>query len=199
MKKLLLLSLIFTGPLASAQTVTNAEVVIARPAVGRYEAGIKSCGVNFLVGFTLGGEKALLYDFSANVWSTADGMIKAGSQYVSYSKSKGWDFSGMEARDPGPDLFWFAKRDDSISIRPPKYIEAENKGFKLAASPPAETMRLVMAASRGDPMQVSMQYYADRIHRVVAFRSTMSQDDQDTVNECFGALIKRMNKENPPS
>lgn len=185
-----LFALIATG--AKAQAIINADFVRTTPVVTRDEHGIASCGLGILLMAAQGESKALVYDFSVALWNTTQGMIKAGSASINYSKTKGWDVNKRIIRKPGPNLIWIAKRDDSVSLRPSKYINAETDGFVLSAAPGADTMELIVMASRGEPMQVSFQYPNERLHTVMGFRTTMSKDDQQAVLDCMGGLLKRL-------
>lgn len=195
MKKIsaLILALFTAG--ANGQALVNADMVKATPVINRDEAGISSCGLGLVVAAAQGDSKAILYDFSVGLWNTAHGLVKAGSATVNYSNGKGWDFEKAVTRKPGPNLIWLAKRDDSVSIRPLKYVNTKPDGFVLAAAPGADTMELIVMASRGEPMQVSFQYPSDPLHKVIGFRTTMSKDDQQAVLDCFGGLLKRLEAE----
>lgn len=187
MKKIAALLLaLWTAPVF-AQTVVNADTVKIAHAISRDELGVKSCGLNFVVGVMEGKNKATLYDFSVNIWNFAQGMVKAGSHTYLNAKSK--------TRIPGPQLFWIAKRDDSAAIRPDSYIKAETPGFVLGDANALAVTQVLMGVIEGVPMQFSLQYPGERISPVVSFRSSMTSDDRDAMHECLGALIKRMKTE----
>ena len=186
---------IFLSASSSAQGVVKADVVNVTPAISRDESGINSCGINFMVGSMEGEAKATVFDFSLNVYSDGYGLIKAGSQAMRFSKTKGWDFDGKNARMPRPVLVWMAKRDDSVSIRPLRYTSADNKGYVIAPTDMADAAKLLFATVEGEPLQVSIQYASDRFHQVMGFRAAMNQDDRDSVTECINGLAKRVEKE----
>lgn len=183
---------------ASAQTLKNADMVNTTLAINRDGLGVKACGLNFMAAEMVEDDKANIYDFSVNVWNSAHGLIKAGSQTMTLSKKKEWNRDSLKPRLPGPNLVWIAKRDDSVALRPTKYIKGENAGFVLGGEDAVKTVALLLAAAQGEPMQVSMQYNQDRVHRVIGFRSNLSQDDQSALQECIAALLKRMEAEGPP-
>lgn len=112
-----------------------------------------------------------------------------------FSPKTGWDMAGKKARTPGPKLVWLAKRDDSVAIRPEKYIKAESEGFVMGGASLESTIELLFATAEGDPMQVSMEYASDRIHRVMGFQAKMTQDDRQAFGSCVGGLMKRMEAE----
>lgn len=190
MKKLAALLLALSVAPAFSQTVVNADTVKISQAITRDELGVKSCGLNFVIGVVESDKKATLYDFSVNIWNFAQGMVKAGSHTYRNAKSK--------TRLPGPDIFWIAKRDDSAAIRPKNYTKAENSGFVLGGADPLPVIQVLMGVIEGAPLQFSMQYPGDRISQVVGFRSTMGTDERDAMHECLGALIKRMRVEGAP-
>lgn len=183
---------------ANGQSVVNANMVNATPAVSRDEGGINSCGINFMVTSLIEGNPAVLYDFSVNVYSSYMALVKAGSHDIKYlGKGKGWDLEKMSTRVPAPKSLWIATRDDSASIRPEKYMSTESKGFVVGGGEIESAMKLLHAAASGAPLQASFEYQDERIHRVFGFRANMTQDDRDTVQDCFNALIKRMKAEIP--
>lgn len=196
--KLIALSLFFfTSLSASAQSVVNANMVHATPAVSRDETGIDACGINFMVTSLVERNPAVLYDFSMNVYSSYLGLVKAGTHNIRHRGKNGWDLENKRTRVPAPKKLWVAKRDDSAVVRPDKYLPAEVPGFVLAGADMAGTMKLLHAAAGGEPLQASFEYEGDRIHQVIGFRANMSQDDRDAVQDCFNALIKRMQAEIP--
>jgi len=192
-----ILAALLFAPSAYSQSLANADLVHATLAVNRDEGGMKSCGLNFMVGAMSTDNKATVFDFSVNIWNTADGLIKAGSKSMAFDKKKGWDTDKLATRTPGPTMFWIATRDDSVSLRPTRYFKGENVGYVLGGEDGAKTLRLLLAATQGDPLQASMQYDADRIHRVIGFRTKLSEDEQSAMKECLAALMKRMEADNP--
>lgn len=190
MKKLAGLLLALLAAPAFSQTVVSADTVKISQAISRDELGVKSCGLNFVIGVVESEKKAALYDFSVNIWNFAQGMVKVGSHTYSNGKSK--------TRVPAPEAFWIAKRDDSAAIRPKNYTKAENAGFILGGADPLPAIQILMGVIEGAPLQFSMQYPGDRISQVVGFRSTMTSDERDAMHECLGALIKRMRIEGAP-
>ena len=195
MKKIIGLFLLVLGAPSFAQSVVKADLVNATPAISRDDGGINSCGINFMLGAMAGDDKATVFDFSLNVYSDGYGLVKAGSQTMRHSKSKGWDFDSKSARMPGPKLVWLAKRDDTVSVRPEKYLNAENKGYVIAPVGFVEASQLLFSTVDADPLQVSIQYEMDRIHRVMGFKADMSKDDQEAVLACITGLTKRMRSE----
>ena len=190
MNKLATLVFALSATPVFAQTVVNADTVKISQAISRDEIGVKSCGLNFVIGVVENNKKATLYDFSVNIWNFAQGMVKVGSHTYTNAKSK--------TRLPGPEIFWIAKRDDSAAIRPKMYTKAQNPGFVLGDADPLAVTQILMGAIEGVPLQFSLQYPGDRISHVVSFRSTMASDERDTMHECLGALIKRMKAEGAP-
>lgn len=195
MKKIIALFLFLLGAPSFAQSVFKADLVNATPAISRDDGGINSCGINFMLGAMTGDDKATLFDFSLNIYSDGYGLIKAGSQAMQHSRSKGWNFDNKSARSPGPNLVWLAKRDDTVAVRPAKYLNAENKGYVIAPVGFAEAAQLLLSTVEADPIQVSIQYEMDRIHRVMGFKAEMSKDDQEAVLACITGLSKRMRSE----
>lgn len=190
MKKIAVLLFALSAMPAFSQTVVNAGTVKISQAISRDELGVKSCGLNFVIGVVESDKKATLYDFSVNIWNFAQGMVKAGSHTYLNAKSK--------TRVPGPQLFWIAKRDDSAAIRPESYIKAETPGFILGGADALAVTQVLMGVIEGAPMQFSLQYPGERISPVVGFRSSMTSDERDAMHECMGALIKRMRTEGAP-
>ena len=141
-------------------------------------------------------EKATIFDFSVNLYSTGHSLIKAGSQGMYQSKTKGWVVN-KSARLPKPDLVWFAKPDDSVSIRPVKYTSAQNSGYVIAGVPMVDAAQLLLATLEGESLQVSIQYKGDRLHQVMGFRGSMSEKDKDAYSACVSGLLKRMEQEVP--
>lgn len=195
MNKLIGLFLLLLGAPSFAQSVMKADLVKATPAISRDDGGINSCGINFMLGAMTSDDKATVFDFSLNVYSDGYGLVKAGTQSMQHTKSKGWNFDSKNARMPGPTLVWFAKRDDSVFLRPAKYVNAENKGYVIAPVGFVEASQILFATVDADPLQVSIQYDADRVHRVMGFRAEMSKDDQEAVLACITGLTKRMRSE----
>lgn len=195
MKKYLALFLAIVIAPATAQSVIQAQMANVTPAVSRDQVGVSSCGLNFVVGAMTGDDKAVVYDFSANIYNTGHGVIKAGSHSMVFFAKTGWDMEGKKARAPGPKLVWLAKRDDSAAIRPEKYIKAESAGFVMGGASLESTVELLFATADGEPMQISMEYASDRIHRVIGFQANMTQDDRQAFGACVSGLMKRMEAE----
>lgn len=141
-----------------------------------------------------GENKATVYDFSVNLWDSADGMMKAGSQTMFYKKS-GWDLKNLAVRRPGPESYWLAKRDQSLSLHPVKYLKGEDAGYVLGGTDGAQAMHMLYAIMGGDPMQVSLSYKGDRYNNVVAFKNAMNEDDKAILQGCLAGLLKTMDAE----
>ena len=138
------------------------------------------------------------YDFSINLWNDANGLIKAGQQSIPFDKNKGWDVSKLSVKTPGPESFWIGKRDENLTIKPAKYIKADDPGYVLGGADGLAAIKMIFSIAAGEPMQVAMRFSKDKYDRVISFKATMSEDDRTAVHSCLTGLAERMKQEGPP-
>jgi hypothetical protein len=187
---LALIVVLLASNVAQGQTLIQADIASAQPVIGRDNNGFSHCGFRAVVGIVQ-GKSIEMFDFSVQVYSTFEAIMKAGKYRGEISDQ---DIKKLQRRTvtPGPRSFWIGAADSPKVATNLKTVPSEDKGFSLFSTEFQSAAEAAVSLIGGKRLQFSVRYPDEKFDHVVAFSANLTQDEKDDFWACMQGIQSRM-------